>query len=84
MFAYNEDTRLFWFTPTDIDMAMEFDLIGVVLGLAIYNSHILDVHFPPVLFKKLLGKQTVFEDLEGVSLVNGYSDCTQHRVTTFT
>ena len=28
---------------------------GTVLGLAIYNNIILDVHFPVVLYKKLLG-----------------------------
>ena len=29
-------------------------LIGVICGLALYNSIIIDVHFPPVLYKKLL------------------------------
>ena len=31
-----------------------FFLIGVVCGLALYNSVIINVHFPPVLYKKLL------------------------------
>ena len=39
-------------------------LIGMVLGLAIYNNITLNVHFPPVLFKKLLGWSGLFDDLE--------------------
>lgn len=66
MFSYNEETRFFWFSATDLDLSMEFDLIGVLMGLAIYNSHILDVHFPPVLYKKLLGKPVDLEDMAGV------------------
>lgn len=31
-----------------------FLLIGVICGLAIYNSTIIDLRFPPVLYKKLL------------------------------
>ena len=33
---------------------------GTVLGLAIYNNIILDVHFPVVLYKKLLGDAAKF------------------------
>ena len=39
-------------------------LIGMLVGLAIYNNITLDVHFPPVLFKKMLGWDGHFEDLE--------------------
>jgi ubiquitin-protein ligase E3 A len=38
-------------------------LIGIVLGLAIYNNVILDVHFPMVVYRKLMGKLGTFEDL---------------------
>jgi hypothetical protein len=33
-----------------------YELVGVVLGLAIYNGLILDTHLPPVTWKKLLGE----------------------------
>ena len=36
----------------------------MLVGLAIYNNITLDVHFPPVLFKKMLGWDGHFEDLE--------------------
>ena len=39
-------------------------LIGMLVGLAIYNNITMDVHFPPVLFKKMLGWDGLFEDLE--------------------
>ena len=33
-----------------------FLLIGVICGLAIYNSTIIDLQFPPLLYKKLLSR----------------------------
>ncbi len=33
------------------------------MGIAIYNNVILDVQFPPVFFRKLMGKLGTFEDL---------------------
>ena len=34
---------------------MKFELIGIIFGLAIFNNVILDVKFPLVVYKKLLG-----------------------------
>ena len=48
MFEYHEETRCFWFSPTSLESSVEFQLVGIVLGLAIYNGVILDVHFPLV------------------------------------
>ncbi|KAJ8914588.1 hypothetical protein NQ315_017293 [Exocentrus adspersus] len=42
----------------------QFTLIGIVLGLAIYNNVILAVNFPMVLYRKLMGKRGSFEDLQ--------------------
>ncbi len=63
MFQYYEDTRMYWFNPDTLAQAEEFELIGLVLGLAIYNSNILDVHLPLTIYKKLLGYKTNIEDL---------------------
>lgn len=41
----------------------QFTLIGIVLGLAIYNNIILAVNFPMVVYRKLMGKKGSFEDL---------------------
>ena len=53
----------FWFNPTSFENDGQFTLIGIVLGLAIYNNIILDVHFPMVVYRKLMGKKGVYKDL---------------------
>ena len=63
MFIWSEETRTFWFNPTSFENDGQFTLIGILLGLAIYNSIILDVHFPMVVYRKLLGKLGTFDDL---------------------
>ncbi|EKX32984.1 hypothetical protein GUITHDRAFT_148230 [Guillardia theta CCMP2712] len=64
MFTYDDDSRTFWFSATALENAREFNLIGKVFGLAIYNSVILDVHFPMVVYKKLMGFQPCLLDLK--------------------
>eukprot|EP00877_Chromochloris_zofingiensis_P010517 jgi/Chrzof1/5719/Cz16g12280.t1 len=63
MFSYDEVRHLHWFRPSRLDMEMEFELIGILIGLAIYNSHILEFQFPMVLYKKLMGQQIGLADL---------------------
>ena len=64
MFSVQQDTGLVWFNPQSFESSAQFSLVGLVLGLAIYNNVILDLHFPPVLYKKLCGKSGTFHDLE--------------------
>lgn len=64
MFTYNEAKRQYWFNPTSFENDAQFTLIGLVFGLAIYNGIILDVNFPLVLYRKLLGRRGCLEDLE--------------------
>eukprot|EP00300_Choanocystis_sp_HF-7_P025013 c26636_g1_i1.p1 GENE.c26636_g1_i1~~c26636_g1_i1.p1 ORF type:complete len:429 (+),score=0.29 c26636_g1_i1:47-1288(+) len=57
-----KEDRFFWFNCDSFESEGEYELIGMVLGLAIYNSVILDLHLPPVTYKKLLGgKPTLFD-----------------------
>jgi ubiquitin-protein ligase E3 A len=63
MFKVNEDTRLLWFNSASLESRVQFELIGILMGIAIYNSVILDVRFPPVLYRRLMGKKPTFEDL---------------------
>lgn len=44
-----------------------------MLGLAIYNNIILDIRFPMVVYKKLLGKKGTFSDLEDYNPVSSVS-----------
>lgn len=65
MFLHYEDSRLCWFNPISTEEASNFRLIGVIFGLAIYNGVLLDVRFPSVIFRKLLGWfSSSIEDLE--------------------
>ncbi|KAK9448095.1 uncharacterized protein V1518DRAFT_434351 [Limtongia smithiae] len=64
MFIYDEDSNYCWFNCSTFETADQYYLSGVVLGLAIYNSTILDIQFPPALFKKLLGCQCTLDDLK--------------------
>lgn len=63
MFTYDEETKLFWFNPSSLENEAQYTLIGIVLGLAIYNNCILDVHFPMVVYRKLMGKKGTYLDL---------------------
>ena len=63
MFSADEETRTFHFNPLSLESTLEFELIGIVLGLALYNSIILDVRFPFAVYKKLLGLPVGWADL---------------------
>ncbi|CAG8971230.1 hypothetical protein HYALB_00001394 [Hymenoscyphus albidus] len=54
MFTYDDDSQFCYFNPNSFETTNQFFLVGVVLGLAIYNSTILDVALPPFAFRKLL------------------------------
>ena len=51
MFTLEEGTRTYWFRPSSLDLHMEFELVGLLLALAIYNNHNLEVSFPMVVYK---------------------------------
>lgn len=52
----------FWFRPQS-DNFLDFKLIGMLIGLAIYNSVLLDLKFPMVLYKKIMNRNITFDDL---------------------
>ena len=64
MFTYNKKTRYFWFNLNSFELKIKYELIGIILGLAIFNKIILDVKFPMVIYKKLLGKEIGLEDMK--------------------
>ena len=70
MFCLNSETQTFWFNPNCFESDAQFTLVGIVLGLAIYNNVILDVHFPPVMYKKLCNKPGSFHDLRDWNTVS--------------
>ena len=70
MFRFIEETQTFWFNPLSFENDAQFTLIGIVLGLAIYNGVILDVRFAMVIYRKLLGKRGRFRDLKSLDPVS--------------
>jgi len=64
MFEYNSESQLFWISRNSFEIPLKFELVGIILGLAIYNNHILDIHLPLAFYKKLLGKRVNLDDFE--------------------
>jgi hypothetical protein len=52
------------FEEMEVESENEYNMVGALMGLAIYNAVLLDVHFPLVLYKKLLGQTPNFSDLK--------------------
>lgn len=62
LFTYDDDSQYCYFNPFCFESSEQFFLVGVLLGLAIYNSTILDIAFPPFLFKKMLASAPAMSD----------------------
>ncbi|KAJ8781757.1 hypothetical protein J1605_010741 [Eschrichtius robustus] len=81
MFTYYQDSNLLWFSDKKVlldGIALNeehnwFHLIGITCGLAIYNSTVVDLHFPLALYKKLLNVKPGLEDLKELSPTEGRS-----------
>ncbi|XP_045459726.1 ubiquitin-protein ligase E3A [Melitaea cinxia] len=80
MFTHRADSQTVWFNPTSFETEAQFTLIGIVLGLAIYNNIILAVNFPMVVYRKLMGRKGSFEDLSdwNMTLYNGLKDLLEY------
>ncbi|XP_066286892.1 probable E3 ubiquitin-protein ligase HECTD2 [Branchiostoma lanceolatum] len=66
MFVYLEESRSLWINGESPESDGEFELVGIILGLAIYNGVILDVHFPMTVYKKLQGETLELADLQDI------------------
>lgn len=55
-FTVDDRTRMAWFVPGSIVEEWKFELIGLLMSLAIYNGLTLPVTFPKALYRKLLGE----------------------------
>lgn len=68
-----QESRTYWFNPSTLEAEDEFMLIGLVLGLAIYNSVLLDFPLPIALYRKLLGQPAGMRDLADMDPTLGKS-----------
>ncbi|KAI0228425.1 putative E3 ubiquitin-protein ligase HERC4 [Lamellibrachia satsuma] len=73
MFQYYDESRLLWFKKETFEDSAMFFLVGEVCGLAIYNSTIIDLHFPQALYKKLLRRPVTVEDMKELDPTVGKS-----------
>lgn len=82
MFYNVEDSNLLWFNVKPLDNIEIYYLFGAILGLAIYNSTILELKFPLAFYKILLGKQVDLnnyrelfpESFRNLMKLKGYND----------
>ena len=58
------DGHYIWFNSKTFEDKLKFELVGIIMGLAIYNGVILDLHFPIACYKKLLDIEVGIEDLK--------------------
>lgn len=63
MFKVEDDGRTMWFNQDSFEANIQFQLIGSLIGLAIYNSVLLDLHFPLIVYQKLVGIVPKLSDL---------------------
>uniref|UniRef100_A0A8C5APE1 HECT and RLD domain containing E3 ubiquitin protein ligase 3 n=1 Tax=Gadus morhua TaxID=8049 RepID=A0A8C5APE1_GADMO len=73
MFTHYPESNLLWFSDKCFVEHNWFHLIGIICGLAIYNSTVVDLHFPLVLYKKLLAVPPSLDDLKELSPTEGRS-----------
>ncbi|CAF3910605.1 unnamed protein product [Rotaria sp. Silwood2] len=67
MFVFYELSGVFWFNGASTDNIREYNLVGILMGLAVYNAIILDIRFPLVCYKKLLTPAFITEPMNNLS-----------------
>lgn len=67
---FSDDLNFCRFNSLSYENEAQFTLIGIVLGLAIYNNVILPVNFPMVVYRKLMGLKGSFQDLKDFNPVS--------------
>ncbi|CAI7621819.1 unnamed protein product [Penicillium glandicola] len=76
LFIYDDDSQYCYFNPYCFESSEQFFLVGVLLGLAIYNSTILDVDLPPFAFKKLLSSAPYASGPQSATSLRSTFKCT--------
>ena len=63
-----EMNNYLWFNMKSLECNVNYELIGILLGLALYNGTILNLRFPDVIYKKLkkFSNQQQIEDYQTI------------------
>lgn len=71
MWSSRLDNNVTWFNSDCTWNYEGYHLVGVLVGLAVYNGVMLDVNFPTVVYRKLLGLSLGLEDMIDDSVRSG-------------
>ena len=63
MWVHHEETQLYWINSSSFEATIQYELVGVLIGLAVFNGVILKDVLPSVLFKSLCGLKPTIDDL---------------------
>lgn len=55
MFTMDSRHRISWFQPCSWEPVYKFELLGLLMSIAVYNGLTLPIHFPVAFYRKLLG-----------------------------
>jgi len=63
MFKFNEDVQLYYFNGQTLEPNIYFELIGNLMGIAVYNNTFIDLPFPRACYKVLIDQEPDLDDL---------------------
>jgi E3 ubiquitin-protein ligase HERC4 len=63
MFKFNEDTRVYWFNGGTFEPNINFELVGTLMGIAMYNNMFVDIPIAPACYKQILGQKPDLSDM---------------------
>lgn len=73
------DENITWFNSSCFWNDEGYYLTGVLVGLAVYNSVLLDVNFPQAVYRKLLGQPLGLEDMVDASIKSGLQQLLEYE-----
>jgi ubiquitin-protein ligase E3 A len=74
-----QDGMITWFNPDCFWNDEGYYLSGILVGLAVYNSTLLDVHFPPAVYRKLLAQPLGLEDMVDEDIKHGLQQLLEYE-----
>ncbi|KAF2396907.1 hypothetical protein EJ06DRAFT_584888 [Trichodelitschia bisporula] len=63
LFTVDPNTNMAWFQPLSQEPVSTYELLGIIMSLAIFNGFPLEVTFPLALYKKVLGHRVTPDDI---------------------
>lgn len=73
LLALQPESNTYWFSAASCEPPEQFLLLGLFIGLAVYNRVLLDFPAPLALYKMLLGQKPTLRDLEDMQPTVGRS-----------